>query len=85
MGAGITIDGDNTYQAFQVASGTVAINNIKIQKALSKGGSGGNGYSGGGGAVGGGGALYIHGNTTVTLADSSLLNNIARRSPIPIL
>lgn len=77
-GAGITIDGDNTYQAFQVASGTVAIDNIKVQKALSQGGGGGNGYSGGGGAVGGGGALYIHGNTTVTLTGSSLLNNIAR-------
>lgn len=77
-GAGITIDGDNTYQAFQVASGTVVIDNIKVQKALSKGGNGGNGYSGGGGAVGGGGALYIHGNTTVTLTSSSLINNIAR-------
>lgn len=77
-GAGITIDGDETYQAFQVASGTVTIDNITVQKARSKGGNGGNGYSGGGGAVGGGGALYIHGSTTVTLTGSSLLNNIAR-------
>lgn len=77
-GAGITIDGNNAFQAFQVASGTVAINNITVQKALSKGGDGGDGYSGGGGAVGGGGALYIHGNTTVTLTGASLINNIAR-------
>lgn len=78
MGAGITIDGANSYQAFQVVSGTVVIDNLKIQHAISKGGNGGDGYSGGGGAVGGGGALYIHGNTAVTLIGSSLLNNIAR-------
>lgn len=76
-GAGITIDGDNEYQAFQIASGTVAINNIHIQNALSKGGDGGNGYSGAGGGVGGGGAMYIHGATSVTLTAASLINNIA--------
>lgn len=77
-GTGITIDGTNEYQAFQVASGTVAINNVTIQNALSKGGDGGDGYSGGGGAAGGGGALYIHGGTSVTLTASSLLNNTAQ-------
>lgn len=77
-GAGVTIDGDNSYQAFQVASGSVVINNVNVQNALSKGGDGGDGYSGGGGAVGGGGALYIHGGTSVTITTSSLLNNIAR-------
>lgn len=77
-GAGITIDGAGNYQAFQVASGTVAINDVTVQNAISKGGDGGNGYSGGGGGVGGGGALYIHGGTSVTLTASSLLNNIAR-------
>jgi uncharacterized protein with beta-barrel porin domain len=77
-GAGITINGDNNYQAFQVASGTVTINNINIQSALSKGGDGGNGYSGGGGAVGGGGAIYVHGGASVTLETCSLLNNIAQ-------
>lgn len=77
-GADIIINGDSTYQAFQVASGNVAINNIIVQNALSKGGNGGDGYSGGGGAVGGGGALYVHGGTTVTLAASRLLNNIAQ-------
>lgn len=77
-GAGITIDGANTYQAFQLASGTTAINNVNVQNALSKGGDGGTGYSGGGGAVGGGGALYVHGGTSVTLTASSLLNNIAQ-------
>lgn len=77
-GSGIIIDGDNTYQAFQVASGTSVIKNVTIRKALSKGGNGGNGFSGGGGAVGGGGALYVHGNATVTLEASSLTNNIAR-------
>lgn len=77
-GAGITINGDNTYQAFQAASGTTSINNVIIQHALSKGGNGGSGYSGGGGAVGGGGALYVHGGATVTLTSASLLNNIAQ-------
>ena len=77
-GAGITIDGAGSYQAFQVASGTVGISNVTVQNALSKGGDGGDGYSGGGGAVGGGGALYVHGGTSVTLTASSLLNNTAR-------
>lgn len=77
-GAGITIDGNSTYQAFQVASGIVVINNINVQNAVSKGGEGGSGYAGGGGAVGGGGALYIHGGTTVTLTGSNLINNIAK-------
>ncbi len=77
-GSGITIDGASNYQAFQVASGTVIINDVNVQNAISKGGDGGDGYSGGGGAVGGGGALYIHGDTTVTLTASSLFNNIAQ-------
>lgn len=77
-GAGVIIDGGGSYQAFQVASGNVAINNVTVQNSLSKGGNGGGGYSGGGGGVGGGGALYIHGNTSVTLTASSLLNNIAQ-------
>lgn len=78
QGAGITIDGANSYQAFQVASGVVEINNIIVQNAISKGGDGGDGYSGGGGAVGGGGALYVHGGASVTLTVSSLLNNTAQ-------
>ena len=77
-GAGITIDGANNYQAFQLALGTIALNNINVQNAISQGGIGGDGYSGGGGAVGGGGALYIHGGTLVTLTASSLLNNTAQ-------
>lgn len=77
-GAGITIDGASSYQAFQVASGTVSINDVNVQNAISKGGAGGDGNAGGGGAVGGGGALYIHGDTTVTLTASSLSNNIAQ-------
>lgn len=77
-GAGITIDGANNYQAFQAASGTIVINDVKIQHAISKGGAGGSGYSGGGGAVGGGGALYIHGGASLTIASSSLINNIAQ-------
>ncbi len=77
-GAGITINGDNSYQAFQVASGIVTINNINVQNAISKGGNGGSGYSGGGGAAGGGGAMYVHGSASVTLTASSLINNTAR-------
>ncbi|MCW8449775.1 hypothetical protein [Legionella quinlivanii] len=77
-GAGITIDGASSYQAFQIAGGSTVINNIRIQNALSKGGDGGDGYSGGGGAVGGGGALYIHGDSSLVLAASSLISNTAR-------
>lgn len=77
-GAGITINGAGSYQAFQVASGNVTINNVTVLNAVSKGGNGGEGYSGGGGGVGGGGALYIHGDTTVTLTASSLVNNTAQ-------
>lgn len=77
-GAGITINGANTYQAFQAASGTTIINNVNVQNALSQGGKGGDGYSGGGGAVGGGGALYIHGGASLTLRASNLLNNVAK-------
>lgn len=77
-GASITINGASNYQAFQVASGTVAINNVTVKNALSKGGDGGSGGSGGGGAVGGGGALYVHGSTSVTLTASGLLNNSAQ-------
>ncbi len=74
-GAGITIDGDGAYQAFQVASGNSTITALTIQNTLSKGGDGGSGYSGGGGGVGGGGALYLHGDTSLTLSASTLLNN----------
>lgn len=77
-GAGIIIDGNSSYQAFQVASGSVVIKNVTVQNALSKGGDGGSGYSGGGGGVGGGGALYIHGGTSVTLIASNLLDNTAQ-------
>ena len=77
-GAGITIDGAGSYQAFQVAAGTAVISNVIVQNALSKGGHGGDGYSGGGGGAGGGGALYVHGGTSVTLTASSLLGNTAQ-------
>jgi uncharacterized repeat protein (TIGR01451 family) len=77
-GAGITIDGAGSYQAFQVASGTVVIENVNVQNAASIGGRGGDGYSGGGGGVGGGGAVYVHNGAAVTLTASSLLNNVAR-------
>ncbi len=77
-GAGITIDGDNSYQAFQIAAGSVHINSINIQNAISQGGNGGDGYSGGGGGVAGGAALYIHGGTSVTLTDTTLFANTAQ-------
>jgi hypothetical protein len=77
-GAGITIHGAGAYQAFQVASGTVAIANVNVQLGASIGGRGGDGYSGGGGGVGGGGAMYVHGGATVTLTAANLANNIAR-------
>jgi len=77
-GAGITINGAGSHQAFQVAAGTVSVSNVTVQNALSRGGDGGDGYSGGGGGVGGGGALYVHGGASVTLVASSLISNVAR-------
>ncbi len=75
LGAGVTIDGQNSYCAFQIASGTVTIDNFNILNALCKGGDGGDGDYSGGGAVGGGGALYIHGGTAVTISNATLSYN----------
>lgn len=76
-GAGIVIDGNNTFQGLSVAAGSPHIQDITIQNAVSKGGNGGDGSFGGGGGVGGGGALYIHGGTSVVIGASNLLSNQA--------
>jgi len=77
-GSNVVIDGNqNAYQAFSVASGTVVINDVTIQNAISLGGSGGNGQGGGGG-VGGGGALYIERGTNVTITTGTFKNNKAQ-------
>jgi autotransporter-associated beta strand protein len=81
-GSGVSIDGDsNTYQALSIAEGTVTLDDLTIQNAITKGGSGGSvssGGGGGGGAVGGGGAIYVHTGSHVILSSVGLNNNIAK-------
>lgn len=74
----ITIDG-NTHnsQAFSIVTGTVTLDNLIINRGISKGGDGGSGDAGGGGAVGGGGALYIHTGATATISNITFTNNQA--------
>ncbi|MEI8365809.1 MAG: autotransporter domain-containing protein [Parachlamydiaceae bacterium] len=78
LGSGITINGQNLWQAFSVAQGTVSINDVTVTNAISKGGDGGGaGYGGGGGGVGGGGAIYIQSGASLVLSTSALVNNQA--------
>lgn len=82
-GAGITINGANTYQAFQVASGVVVIQNVKVENAFSKGGDGGGGllangdggFGAGGGGSGLGGAIYVQSESTLTIVDAQQISN----------
>ena len=76
-GAGITINGDNSYQAFSLAQGSSNISNLTVINALSAGGNGGTGLTGGGGGAGGGGAFYVHTGTTLRLSAASLSSNSA--------
>jgi len=76
-GAGVTVDGANTFQAFSVGNGSTTINNFNVQNAISKGGNGGTAWVGGGGGVGGGGALYVHTGTKVTINTVSMIGNLA--------
>ena len=76
LGRGITINGQNTSQAFSVGAGTVTIKDVIVQNTLSQGGKGG--ASGGGGGTGGGGALYVHTGSNVTVHALSFHNNKAQ-------
>jgi len=74
----VSIDGNgHRSQAFSVAKGTLTLQNLTINRAVSNGGSGGSGSTGGGGAVGGGGALYVHTGATATISNVTFTNNRA--------
>ena len=63
----VTIDGNGSYRAFWIDSGTVAIGNLEIQNVKAQGGAGGSGTSGGGGGAGLGGGIFMHqGTVSVT-------------------
>ena len=75
-GDGFTIDGDSTYRAFTIESGTVNITNMTIQDVQSTGGQGGNSsFAGGagGGGLGAGAAVLAYGGD-VTVSDITINN-----------
>ncbi|MBO4224288.1 autotransporter-associated beta strand repeat-containing protein [Bradyrhizobium neotropicale] len=84
-GGNFTLSGNNQYRGLFVASGTVAINDLKIINAKAQGGNGGNGYidstrssgGGGGGGAGLGGALFVASGANVTVSNVSLQANQA--------
>lgn len=87
-GGNFTLSGNNLYRGLYVASGTVAINNLRIDNALAKGGNGGFGKidsaaslgsgGGGGGGAGLGGALFVASGANVTVSNVTLQANQAR-------
>lgn len=79
-GGGFELNGANTYQGFAVLSGTVAINNLKINNAVAQGGRGGDSArtfptrregGGGGGGAGLGGGLFVGASAAVTVTNVS--------------
>ncbi|MES2121311.1 MAG: autotransporter domain-containing protein, partial [Chlamydiota bacterium] len=78
--AGVTIDGQNQFQAFLVTAGASTFQNfanLTVQNCLAKGGAGGAGgiatsnsagSGGGGGGLGAGGAFFIFTGAEVTMA-----------------
>lgn len=73
----VTINGQNLYQIFSVATGTVSFENLVLANGISTGGAGGAGYGGGGGGTGGGGGLYVQDGAAVTLTNISFTSNQA--------
>ncbi|MGD1066646.1 MAG: hypothetical protein ABR975_07500 [Vulcanimicrobiaceae bacterium] len=81
----VIIDGQSTYHAFFVDTGTVTLANLQIQNAVAQGGNGGNGGSvsgsngggagGGGGGLGAGGGVFVNQNSAdVTLQNVYFVN-----------
>ncbi|WP_347337031.1 pectate lyase-like adhesive domain-containing protein, partial [Bradyrhizobium retamae] len=84
-GGNFTLSGNNKHRGLYVASGTVAINDLKIVNATAQGGNGGDGRtesvlggSGGGGGAGLGGALFVASGANVTVSNVNLQANQAR-------
>ena len=77
VGAGHTMDGADTYRGFFVLSGEVTINDLKIQNATARGGTGGDGLSAGGGGMGAGGGLFVNSGAKVTLVSVSFADDRA--------
>ncbi|MBR2813669.1 MAG: autotransporter domain-containing protein [Reyranella sp.] len=79
-GGNFSLSGNNQYRGLYVQSGSVAINDLRIESAKAQGGKGGNGDtgSGGGGGAGLGGALFVGSSAHVSVSNVSLQYNVAR-------
>ena len=79
-GGNFSLSGNNQYRGLYVQSGSVAINDLKIDSAKAQGGKGGTGDagSGGGGGAGLGGALFVGSGAHVSVSNVSLQYNVAR-------
>ena len=79
-GGNFSLSGNNQYRGLFVQSGSVAINDLKIENAKAQGGKGGNGDNGSGGGGGGGlgGALFVGSAANVSVSNVNLANNSAR-------
>jgi hypothetical protein len=74
----VTIDGASAYRAFFVDTGTVSIQNLKVQNALAEGGNGGDNSlsqsSGpGGGGFGAGACVFVNQSTAAVTLDNDYL------------
>ncbi len=67
-GSPVTINGNNQFQAFSIASGSTNISYFNLENCRSAGAPGGSGYGGGGGGAGGGGGLYVHNGANVGIS-----------------
>ncbi len=76
--AHFTIDGGGTQRGLLVYSGGVTLENLTIENAVARGGSGGDGTDGGGGGGAGlGGGLFVASGGAVTLDDVDFSGNAA--------
>lgn len=72
----IIIDGNSSYRAFFVDTGTVTLANLQIQNARAEGGAGGSGYDGGGGGgLGAGAGLFVNQATAVVTVENTRFLN----------
>ena len=77
-GGGTTLDGNDAHRGFLVFSGNVAINGLKMQDMLARGGDGGSGsMATGGGGAGLGGGLFVASGGSVTLNGVQFLDDQA--------
>ena len=66
-GNGFAIDGNKAWRGLTAYSGSVTVNDLRLQDMLAQGGKGGDGGTPGGGGAGLGGGLLVAAGATVTL------------------